>query len=337
MKDRKTLWVALLSIHVLIQVFLFNGFLISPLWHEPIVKYSSPVELVREHVRVLPQHLRCINLKSNLPNLLEGTKQVIVFSPAKAGGTSMKLFATQCGNDGLHPHYEDNFINNKMLLKSFLLNSFKPPKIIASHLFNNSEALIDFIKYSGRKSLIIYLYREETDRLMSAIRYVVKDRLCDGNNHNVNFSAIDATCTISEKYLVDEIILKKFAELGFSVPDQLNCDLWQSIDEAGPTLFFINYKKSLLLQTKLAEHYCPLALAQKVMVDADRKASTLYFVHLENSKEIVPLEDWLQAKESSIEFALQISGGSCKHRAREVEDAMSSCSDLAVQVFPKVN
>ena len=51
------------------------------------------------------------------------------------------------------------------------------PSIIASH-FRSAERIDILMKNIPYQSLVLYIYRDETEQLMSAIRHLVVSRLC---------------------------------------------------------------------------------------------------------------------------------------------------------------
>jgi hypothetical protein len=261
---------------------------------------------------------------------------------AKAGGSSLKDFCNKCNPNGAQ--IPDNFINKDENLKPFLLSSLRPPKIVASHLYVGDQPLIDLIRHGAAKeTLIIYIYRDETDRLMSAIKNVVKQRLCSkgfafrkafSNLSRQTFGLQDSSkqCIFDEEPFVREVIENRVVEVGYSIPTQLTCNLWNEIDETGPTILFLHYSQADALQAKLASQYCPGVRPVRTNVDT-KDRSKAYVVRSAREGEI-PLDDWIAAKRSTLEFALKLSGGSCKHRTRTMEDALRSCPSHAIRVYP---
>ena len=255
---------------------------------------------------------------------------------AKAGGSSLHSFANKCSGNP-----PDNWLNQDARLKPFLLSSLHLPKIIAAHLYVGDRPMIDVIRHASRDSLIIYVYRDETDRLMSAIKFVVKERLCvKGFQFKKAFGSTlpkvfglnntEKQCSFDEKPFVEELIEKRVAEVGYSIPMQLTCDLWNEVEETGPTLLFLHYSQLDALQAKLAAHYCPDVQPQRKNVDA-LKSSKKYTIRLQKGGE-VSLDDWIAAKRSTIEFALKLPGGSCKRKTRMMEDALLSSPNKMVQM-----
>ena len=292
--------------------------------------------------------IQCV---SQVADILYGNPQVFIFMAAKAGGTSLKDFAIECSggdpNARAHrQHHRDNFINNRKFYRSFLLKSVEVPKIVASHLYTN-QPMIDLIRYggAGQNSVIFYMYRDETDRLLSAIRHVIKTQICGvgrgtrnavaKRNQLLGVQLNNQSCTFNEEPFVD-LIKAGYQEIGFNGPILLTCDLWQIIDEMAPRIVFVHYSQSDRLQAALSEQYCPHATTkrQNTANISQNLGKMEYLVQKEGQQKVpIALDDWLQAKGPTIEFALQLSEGSCKHKTRTLEDEMKNCPIL--QILPK--
>ena len=106
--------------------------------------------------------------------------------PAKASGTTLKSFVKSCmGTDKNGFSNQDNILNRNhkgqnssdQFLRTGLTDSFRLPTLVASHMYNK-ELLIDLIKQTITKSLIIYIHQEDTDRLRLAIHQIAHARIC---------------------------------------------------------------------------------------------------------------------------------------------------------------
>ena len=96
--------------------------------------------------------------------------------PAKAAGTTMNVFAKQC----VGPFGHQNMLNNKQeaLEDTFMKKGAEPaPSIISSHFYRDTT-FINLVKNIPHQSLVLYIHRDETDRFMSAIKYVIVTRGC---------------------------------------------------------------------------------------------------------------------------------------------------------------
>lgn len=292
-----------------------------------------------------PSNMKCLSLEEDFGELLETNEQVYLFMAAKSAGSSLKAFANQCMGDPTRKHHPDNFVNREDQLLPFLLSSLQPPKLVANHLLDSGQPMIDLIQYGSRRSLIVYVYQEETDRLLSAIKQVVL-RLCDSNHFNYKkyFGSIpkevfglekvkDESCSFDEKPFVEQLIQKKIVEVNYSVPAHLTCELWDDINASGPNIVFVHYKQVDALQAKLAAHFWPNVESQRENVD-ELKKRIEYKVRLQKGGEAL-LGDWLDAKKHTMEYFLKLSGSSCKANTRRMEDTLLACPGKAVQVFPK--
>jgi hypothetical protein len=140
---------------------------------------------------------RCISLGDEMESILSHANQIFITMPAKAAGASMKAFVSNCvssshfgtsGGDGTiggntlaggnssWASEHDNFVDEG-LEEMFLTSSFQLPRIVASHI-KSDTVLINLMRHMTRRSLLIYLYRHEIDRLMSSLRWIAERRLC---------------------------------------------------------------------------------------------------------------------------------------------------------------
>ncbi|GFH44626.1 predicted protein [Chaetoceros tenuissimus] len=113
----------------------------------------------------------CLTFNNSLEELIASSKTIYITMNSKAGGTSMKKFAKEC--TGVDTTVYTPAVAN------FMTKQLHVPKIIAGHSVNH-EAVIRILKNMSRKSILIYLHREETDRYLSAVKYVVGARVCGG-------------------------------------------------------------------------------------------------------------------------------------------------------------
>jgi hypothetical protein len=103
-----------------------------------------------------------------------------------------------------------------------------------------------------------------------------------------------------------------------------------------PRIVFVHYSQSDRLQAALSEQYCPHATTKRQnTANITQNSGKMEYLVQRKVQQKVPiaLEDWLQAKGPTIEFALQLSVGSCKHKTRTLEDEMKNCPIL--QILPK--
>mmetsp|Transcript_43838 Transcript_43838/g.66128 ORF Transcript_43838/g.66128 Transcript_43838/m.66128 type:complete len:258 (+) Transcript_43838:1-774(+) len=252
-------------------------------------------------------------------------------------------------SSGSNNFHRDNFLNDDAWLKPFLASSLKPARIIASHLFKGDKPFLDLIRHASRQSLIVYIYRDETDRLKSAIKYVVKEILCstkkrlpnkkmpDISPQTLGLTNTEEECSFDEEPFIEQIIENRVQEIGFSVPTQLTCAVWDEINETGPNILFVHFSQLDTLQDHLASTYCPGVQSERQNAAA-AESSKKYVIRLKDGKgrgEDISLNDWIDAKLQTIEFALKLSGGSCKYKTRKMEDYLSFCPSKMLQVFPE--
>lgn len=253
--------------------------------------------------------------------------------PAKAAGTSLKDFSKAC-NGPSYSELRDNFISDlRFDLADILSNFYRMPLVIASHLYH-VDNLVYLLENAARNALIIYVHRDETKRLSSAINQVVTDWCRRGNGYADSvikppkgffYKEQKNKCYVEESKLINVAIKKKESEIGLGATELLPCEAFEAIKANAPNMMFLDYKYGNDLQNLLAEKYCP-SLADKP-VESNVASAKEYeaFVQVKNS-EIVPLNDWLKAKQSTLEWALGLHHkATCRAKTRIMEDKLFSC------------
>ena len=280
---------------------------------------------------------QCLNLDLNqdMDSLIASARQVFITMPAKAGGSSMKQFAKKCMNDSSKT---DNILNHGKFNKEYLISNLHAPPIVASHLYN-SDSLIRLSKYPSRETLMIHIHREETNRIVSAVKHVL-DKVCTKSPktwslslrkgfNGVNIIKNGTECILEEGPVVDAIA-SRTAEIGYG-NDLLNCKSYKALQENGPQLVVINYKQVDKLQALLAKHHCP-QLELPVHANIAEEKSMNVFLKLQTGG-VVNIKDWLREKGPSLEVALNLrQGASCQAKTFHMEDELFGCPDEALQV-----
>jgi len=258
----------------------------------------------------------------------------------------------------VNPSHGDNFVNRKDSYVEFLLQNLQVPKITASHLYSPTP-LLDAVRHASRDSIFIFVYRKETDRLMSSIRQIAERIMCSKNandysshvkkpletrekNFGREVSVINGTETVTfdEEPFVTDVLKPRLVEVGFSIPKLLTCELWGELRETNPSrFFFVHFSDLDQVQANLASQYCPSVDSVQDNVAAKKKKQ--FVIRLRN-RSLVDLDDWISAKKDHIEFALQTSGdrvsgagsGSCKYHTGILEGEMSLCKSGILQWLP---
>mmetsp|Transcript_3406 Transcript_3406/g.9553 ORF Transcript_3406/g.9553 Transcript_3406/m.9553 type:complete len:340 (-) Transcript_3406:592-1611(-) len=275
-----------------------------------------------------------LDFTGSLEALLHNVDQVYVSMPAKAAGSSMKTFATTCMNVDIPPRI--NLFNKKPgtnrgirpIEKYLTAESLNPPSLIASHLYKDTE-FTHLVKHSTRRSLIIYMHRDETSRILSGITQVAQVRLCSETQRNA--------CVIPEIELV-AAIKKKTGEIGVGSTEILTCDSYDALDDNAPNFVFVHYKQASRLQKLLAKRFCPVELDQPTAVQNvfSEKAEIRVMLQNNNDDRTVSLKEWLEAKKGLLEFSLELrESASCQAKTRAMEEKLFHCPDEAFH-FGKV-
>jgi hypothetical protein len=283
---------------------------------------------------------KCLKFDDNhytekLDRLISNATRTFVTMPAKAAGTSLKEFARQCTKN----EYADNFPNWNDRSEEFLTQSFEMPKLIASHSLKD-QTLVDLIQHSSRQTLLIHVFRDETDRLLSGIKEVVNLEVCrwtsrKAGRSELNIAKDESYCMVDELALV-EMIKKRQQEIGFGNPETLTCRVYDAIDENAPNMVFVHYRQASKLQALLAKHHCPELLKSGTTVEtntAKRKERLgAIYVRLKN-KGRATLNQWLAEKGDLLEWTLKLkTNSSCQAKTRRVEDELLACQNQMVRI-----
>lgn len=277
---------------------------------------------------------RCLDIDKDLEHLIASSKQVYVTMPAKATGSTMKSLFSKCFGP-----FKDNFINNRSHKQEYFQSHLEIPSFIASHSYK-SETLKSLIRHATNDSLLIYMYRNELDRLVSAINQVA-ERICNDPQSDGLVSLNGTKCVIDEKQLVHKYIIPKKYEIGTGNFRILTCETYGVIDEfRPPKLLFVHYKKADALQELLIKHHCPnkqvTPVAKNVLLLKDKEI----YVHLNNTKLTeghnyeVTLTDYLLKKRNTIAFLLDLykDEGSCIAKTRSIENALMQCPHNVISI-----
>ena len=247
----------------------------------------------------------------------------------------MEEFGRRCTNFD----YPDDFINDPNgpeVIKNFLLSGLDLPKLIVSHLYR-VDPLIRLVETTPNDVLNIFLYREESDREVSAIKEVV-DRYCYENKRgSVDVTTLypmtknETHCIVeSEVDLINNLIERNLFEISCDTESLLSCSLYDAIDSNKPNMLIVNYKHANKLHGVLAKYFCPEVLDDLPIRsnDANQKRDWVY-VRSHKIGELVPLDKWAKSKKQFWNWAFDDKSGKkrCRARTRELEKRMFSCED----------
>ena len=305
---------------------------------------ATPFTDVHGRINGVKMQYQCLS-QSSLSELIGSIDQVIMTMPAKAAGTAMHNFAKQCTRDsGLTVDYIDNMLNFKDAnhFDGILSKSFQMPPVLSSHMYTMDNFLY-LIKNVPRSTLLVYVHREETSRVQSAVNEVVTNWCRRGNGYpNVHleppipdfFDEEDgSTCHVSEKNLIEYALGEKGMELeiGLGATKLLHCETYESILEYAPNMIFMNYKMANELQELISEKFCPDLEGEPIASNVGSEKETKTFVRVENgdkssSDDFVVLRDWLKAKQNTLEWALGLNDkATCTANTRVMEDKLYGC------------
>lgn len=282
--------------------------------------------------------VKCATFEEDLDKLLQSTNLVMLGIPAESAkqSESMGAFAKECSESkGIEYHNER--ISQQWLGFS---DQYELPSLVGKHFVKKND--LDYIIQGATdETLIIYVHRHETDRLLSAIEYVVDKRLCTGklNKHSESFTIHNATddresyCAVDESILVD-IIDKQSEEIGFN---QLPCSFHDSIEENKPKMVAIDYKQVNKLQRTLAKHHCPEILSrldeETPLINSATETEIPTYIKLssDSSKEVL-LSEWVEIKRNYLALVFDLNKKhQCRGEIKDIEEKMSTCNDEIVE------
>ncbi len=293
----------------------------------------------------------CLDLgfEKEMDRLLAKYKQVYVTMPAKAAGTTLKEFSRRCMDSTSTQTFQfhTNIFNSKEKMMEAFTHQLEMPTLAASHMYT-PEVLSNLMEHATKNSLVIYIHREETSRLLSSIREVVEARFCFSSDEKEKkllarfikkgIMVVGEECQVREEVLL-EIIETKVAEVGIGGPRLWTCDAFDSVKDNRPNLVFVHYKQASKLQKLLAKHHCP-SMTEDVRENVGSEKRKVSII-LKSNGDAIDLNDWLQEKKELLEFVLEMKHGiqndltgsiSCQGTMRDVEDTLFTCPSEALQV-----
>ena len=137
---------------------------------------------------------------------------------------------------------DDNDNNNEVTIINMKKGAEPAPSIIVSHLYIDTS-FINLVKNILHKSLVLFIYRDETNCLMSAIRHVMVSKACK-NKLGLNISTQNnGLCWVmNEKYLIQKVIKPKAAEIGNGAIRIMMYRLYDAMEKYYLQMVFVHYK-----------------------------------------------------------------------------------------------
>ena len=212
------------------------------------------------------------------------------------------------------------------------MDGLHPPKIIASHLYT-AEPLTELVTNLPSEVLLIYVHRNERDRLMSAIKHVIKKlpiKLC-----NVRYDGKNRTCVLTEDKLI-EFIRTGYHEIGKSQAKFLTCEVYEAIERNSPNMVFMSFKEADRLQQVLAKYHCPeLDHPVHSNVDSEKQIHPQVQIQEQPEEVLVDLEEWVNLKADFISLAFKLQnqdGCQAQGLSREMEKKLHECPTRMMKV-----
>jgi hypothetical protein len=309
---------------------------------------TTTADISGDGINYLPQ--QCLAFDSEVDNLVKSAKQVFITMPAKAAGSTMKSFTTECMNDKHKPHDLPMSRSDAPFLlpdsdgvTETLMSALQVPSILTNHA--HIDTFEGIIKGATDESLVIFIYRDETDRVISGIGQVMKmmclgdfRKIDEGIKPFVHYNEDTKECIIEEKGLIKLVSTHPREIGGPSIVDRLTCSLYEAIEENKPNLVFMHYKQADKLEVALAKYHCPDLLSEgKVPIKKANVATSVrntYHVRLASEEgRVVLLKEWTEAKKHILEWTFGLKKNmTCQGKTRDMAKAMFSCKDEIIKM-----
>lgn len=260
--------------------------------------------------------------------LLSISRQTFVMMPAKAAGSSLKTFTRECMKAANTTSFAeiDNVLTLKHGTKSALLSQLEMPSLITSHMYD-SEFVVRLVRHATAQSLIIFSYREETSRLISAIKHIVASRFCVRNGDTQpGVMFFNSSCRVQE-YRVTDAIQRRMSEIRSSTNQLLTCETYETIRDHRPNLVFMHFKQASRLQKLLAKHHCPDVSDIVVKnVGSEKMPVSVVLGSSKNNGTLVGLDEYLNHKAQLLPYVFNMNmHASCTGITRAIEEDLLAC------------
>lgn len=264
---------------------------------------------------------RCLTFEQggDLDVLMDEAAAVHLLSAPKGGGSSTRVFLQNCF--GKSPG---------------LFDQLKPIKFKGHHV--HEPAAVNFFKHSGRETLFIMSYRDETDRLGSAIKHVMgwmcqKGRAKDVVTPETQRVGNRLSCVINETEFVEKIIKERNSEIGGSTLNLHSCNFHDSLVENMPNLVMISISRLDDLFKLISSKYPSCKREIPRLSSAALSKEWDYYLKIKNGTN-VEINEWLGHKLKHLELELKMHDrASCQGKTRRMEDQILACPNEAIYNF----
>ncbi len=305
---------------------------------EANVELVSDLVKMRRGEKMTRSGGRCLTFRETFDNLVASSNSVFITMPAKAAGTSMNAFTRACVGD--YPGKGNPIKSEGPKKENLFLESLALPKITSSHLFSD-EQMVSLIQNIPRQSLLLYIHRDEGDRVVSAIRHVLQTGVCTSKatmfEDKMTITMDGSRCILNEKDVIDYVIKERVREIGMGASDIMTCGSFDAIEDNFPTMVFAHYKRADEIQEVLAKYYCPDLLDHPSHNNVAMDKVVEVFLKLEKDGQEVAVDDWLEAKRHLLEYMFEMKskereGKTCQSKMRSMEDDLFVCEDELLQI-----
>ena len=284
---------------------------------------------------------QCLDFQDGgyLDKLLDEAAVVYLLAVPKAGGSSMAIFVNRCMRTRAGLGFIQNFdFGHGYFYSPSFMDKPTNQAFFVGHAW--ADMTQSYFQHASTKSLFIISYREETDRLGSAIKHVMK-KICQRGllpsipkgsmNPPQNRTEGDrVACVIDEKEFVEEIIAKKRGEISGSTFGAYSCQYHDIVEEIMPNLVMISMSQLDDLFGLLNRKYnCPDETVHHVN---GFPKNWDHYLRLQNGTE-VDINEWLRHNLHHLEFKLKMKDkarASCQGKTKQMGDQIMACPNKAI-------
>jgi len=281
---------------------------------------------------LLEKEPHCLTFEDDMDRRVAEASNVVVVMPPKASGSSMIAFMNHC--------YPDNGFEDFTNLQRYMSSSLDLPKVLSRHTSSDTD-LIRLLKNVPDDFLVVFVYREESDRKVSAVKMIAQSRFCDGMGKHFlkepTMTKNETHCVIEdEEQLLQSTVGKGFYEVGPDVNSILSCNTYDAIEITNPNLMMMNFRQVDQLQPILAKYHCPKLLKRLPLHTniASNKRDWVYVRTRENGAE-VKLEEWAKSKKQFLDWAYNTDEKVqkfCRAKTRKLQNEMNRCNDQLIDL-----
>ena len=282
--------------------------------------------------------------ESTLVDILLSAQQTYIVTQKYAEASLDTFLREHCLTNFHLPEEDNNVFSTPEAMQRLVSNNYIIPPIISSPV-ENEEAMINLIRGVSDESLIIYVHRQETERLESTIKQIANG-LCDNKYveyaQKVHHNDDGSKCSIDENALLDLVLAEAAKGAAHTF---LTCPSWEAMDTSNPNMLFVNHDQLYKIQIELAKRHCPHVLLENgtlpknitwpmTTMETIQKGTIVIKLN-DVAKGEVEVEGWIEKKIHHLHWGFNLKKDtSCQSRVKDMGDETYNCFEGIVQMDP---